>query len=406
MNAFVDQVSDLLAAGDYDAALDLVMSAAQPAAKELGLAQLALVRQDAAAASTHARRAIELGAGAPAHHFLAAATLASGDPQAAVDEARRAVALDASPRSRSSLGGVLLAAGRPGDAVAVLRQVVSETPDDPDALLNLATASARTGDYGEAIQQFARALQRRPADHRPVQNLIAMFAEVGKWLGALAALEMSRKGEPPADVAVALDLSAVHIIRTITGGKYPPAGMASDADDAINNLVANARRSPIGTRLTAARTLLELERVAEAQQLIADLDRAALPPPDRAQALYVDGFVAQQQRDTARALGLYEQALAADPRRVDAAVNATSLLLEDGSEGALAKIQGWIDRVVQMRRMTDPNLLYNEAVYLARSGRANDARDRLERILQITSGRGPAADRARRALEDLGRTGA
>lgn len=87
----------------------------------------------------------------------------------------------------------------------MLRQVVAEAPHDAEAQMNLATAASQTGDYGQAIESYSRAFDENPADIRPIQALLQMFAEVGKWLGAVAALELSRKGEPPPQVAVALD---------------------------------------------------------------------------------------------------------------------------------------------------------------------------------------------------------
>jgi tetratricopeptide (TPR) repeat protein len=404
MTSIVDQVAALLAAGDHEAAQRLVESAARPVDQELGRARLALARGDKAAGAAHARRALEHGGGAAAHHLLAAAALLSGNPDTAIAEARRAIGLDSSPASRASLGSILLAAGRFADCAAVLRQVVVEAPDDADAALNLGTALAKTGDYGDAIVYHARAFTQRPDDPRPIQNLMAMFAEIGRWLGALAALELSRQGEPPPDVAMTLDLVNLHIVRMVAGQKFPPPGMSEDADAAVKNLVAHAAAGPAAPRLIAARTLIDLDRVKEAAQITASIDRATLAPADRASLLYLDGYFAEQRRETISALQLYLQALDADPERVDAAINATSLLLEEPGTAPIPRVEEILGRVAPSRR-SDPHFLYTEASVHARAGRAAEARARLEQIVHASGGEGPHAIRAREALAELTRAG-
>lgn len=399
--SFVDQVGALLAAGDLAAAGQLVESVSG-VDQELGRAQLALARQDPKGGAQHAKRALELGGGAPAHHFLAAAKLFAGDPQGAVDEARKAVALDPSPRSRSSLGGILLAAGRAEDALSVLKQVVVETPDDAEAHVNLANAAIKTTDYGLAIQSYAKAFECRPADQKPIQQLVAMFIDLGKWMGAMAALEMSRTGEPPGDVAVALDLAGLHIVRQITGGKYPPAGMTDDADQPVRGLVNGAPARPVATRLIAARTLLDVDREAEAKQILGTIDRGNLTSEDRATVTYLDGYFAQQTGDRKRAIELYEQALTHDPKRIEAAINGSSLLLEDGSSDALERAAGLIAKIPALYR-ANPHVLYNEASIFARAGRGGEARAKLDQIVKTNAADSPHVARARQAIEELAR---
>lgn len=397
----VDQIGQLLAANDHDGAAALVASASG-AAQELGRAQLALSRQDLDAGTRHARRAIDLGAGAPGHHFLAIAKLLGGDADGAVDEARKAVGLDNSPRSRSSLGGVLLGAGRFTDALAVLRQVAAETPDDPDVHLNLGNAAAKTGDYAEAVAHYARAFQMRPTDQRPIQNLMGMYAELGRWLGAMAALDMSRQGSAqPPDIAVTLDLVNLHIVRLVSGGKYPPAGMTNDGDEAVRNLIAHAADRTVAQQIVIARTLLDFDRDEDAKLLVGKIDRSKATPADRASLYYLDALFVHEQ-DSGKAFELYVQALETDPTRVDAAVNAMSLLIDLNSPAALEGIPRLLAKVAPAQR-ANPDLLYNEAIYFVRTARPDDARTRLEKIVKH-HGNGPQGERARQALADLRRT--
>ena len=399
MTEMVDQVAKLLAAGDLQAANALV--AAQDAKNQaLGLAVLALHGNDAAGAVAHAERAFGLGAGAPALHYLALGKLASGQVDAAIDAARRAVALDASPRSRASLGSVLLLAKRPNDAVAVLRQVVSEEPTNFDAQLSLGMASAQVADFGEAMVAYSHAFNHRPSDARPIQGLILMFAEVGKWMGAMAALEMSRTGEPPPDVAVTLDLVMVHLLRQI-GGSFPQRDVSPDVDEAVDKLLGDAARRSPAVQLVVARTLLDLGRTSDVEKLVDRLGKIALPPSDKASLAFLRGVAAERGGDRATALTRYEEALAGDPERGDACANAISVLLGDGSPTAFARIGKLLDSVAQPLRTTLPELLMNEGVYLTRSGRANEAPAKFVRVLELTGGEGPVGALARQALDEL-----
>ena len=400
MSELADRVARLLSAGDEGGAEALVASSSdEPAAHALGLAVLALYRKDPAAID-HAERALKLGAGAPAHTYLAVAQLAAGRREAAVDHARKAVAGDGSLRNRSGLGGILLAVGRPADAAAVLRQVVSESPHDAEAQMNLATAASQTGDYGQAIESYARAFDENPADTRPIQALIQMFAEVGKWLGAVAALDLSRKGEPPPQVDAALDLVMLHLVRLISV-RFPKPGVGEDADLAVASAVKSARARGIGTQVVVARTLIEVGRTDDARELVAHLAGQAKSDQDRGHARYLEGFLAEKAGDSEGALLKYGQALAVDPFRVDACVNALSLLLENGSADALARIPGLVDQVPAATRSQHTELLFNHALYLSRVGEPGAARANLERIVQLTGGEGRMGMLAKRGLDEL-----
>ncbi|HLL21557.1 MAG TPA: tetratricopeptide repeat protein [Kofleriaceae bacterium] len=400
----MDRVAQRLAIGDTDGAAALTASyaATDPGAHELGRAALALHRRDTSTALQHVHRALAHGGGAVAHSYAAMAHLMAGDADAAVDHARKAVALDGSVRNRSSLGGVMLAVGRPADAAAVLKQVIAEHPRDHDALLNLATASSQLQDHGEAITYYARAFDVDPTDQRPIQNMLHMFAELGKWMGAVAALELSRKGDPPTDVAVALDLVMVHLVRLISV-KFPKPGTAEDADEAVGNLITHAQQRAPKTQLIAARTLVDFGRFDDAHRVMQRLAKIQLDDDDRANLAYLEGVIAEQARDRDAALAHYERALAGDPARSDAATNAISMLLEDGSPAALDRIGALVGAVDARAKHASASLLFNEAIYLTRIGRSADARTNLERMLQLTGGEGPMANMARQALADLGR---
>ena len=395
-----ERVARLLAAGDLEGAGKLVASleATQPVAHDLGYVSLALHKRDGSTALLFAHRAVERGAGALGEHYLALAHLQAGDPAAAIDAARRAVAQDPSPRSRAGFGTVLLAAARPRDAAAVLRQVVAESPRDVEALVNLATACAQLGDYAEAIRCYARAFDADPGNPRVIANLLGMFAELGKWLGALAALELSRKSEPPRELDLVFDVATLHLVRLVAE-KFPAPGVGGDPDRAVSSAITAAGSRSPRVQLAVARTLIELGRADEARPLVDGLGEAALDPPDRAALRFLQGVYARGAGDSARALELYGEALAADPGCAEACANATRVLLEDGSAAALERAGKLLD-AFPAEHVT-PDLLYNHAAYLARTGRPGDARARLERLLRVTGGAGRISQLARQALGEL-----
>ena len=160
----------------------------------------------------------------------------------------------------------------------------------------------------------------------------------------------------------------------------------------------------MATRLIAARTLIDVDRDAEAKQLLGTIERDGLPAEHQATMLYLDGYFAQESGDHKRAIELYDKALLLDGKRVEAAINASSLLLEDGSPAALERAAGLIDRVPATHRGSS-HLLYNQASLHARAGRTAEAKAALEQILESKAADSPHVARARLALDELARVG-
>ncbi len=403
MTELVDHLA-ALARRDPEAARAAVEALIAPAERALGEAVLAIYRQDPDAACGHAERARALGGGAPAAHYLSAAHAMRGDPERAIASARAAVVLDASPRSRAALGSLLLAGGHADEAAAVLRQVIADDPGHRDAHLNLATAAFQRADYGTAMAGYARAFELDPTDRAPIHNLMEMFAEVGKWLGAVAALELTREGtpSPPPGVGLALDLAMVELVEVIAS-KFPRAAAHAGADQTVARLVAQAAGRPPAMQLVIARALIDIERHAEAGKLVHALARRGEPlgSVDRGNLHHVEGLIAEREQNPVRAIDRHVRAVAADPSRVDACINATSLLLTDANPEALGRIAALLDQVAPAERAMHPGLLFNEAIYLLRSDRAGEARTRLLQLLQVTGGEGSIAAVARKALAEL-----
>lgn len=396
MEELVDSLAKLFAAGDVKGGNELIAAqSAEPTRRAMLSAVAAMYQRDADATIAFADQAIAGGAGAVAHQYAALGQLLAGDVQQAIDHARKAIGLDGRARYRGFLGSVLLQAKRWEDAAAVLRQVADEEPNNFDIQMSLGAASAQLGDYGEAIVRYSKSFEINPSDARPLQNLIGMFADVGRWLGASAALDLSRNGDPPPEVEVALDLCSLHITRLIAV-RFPKHGIADDVDKTVANAIEHSQRRSPAMQITVARTLIDLHRVDEARKIVDRLAKVQLEPQDRGHVCYLRGLLAEQKGDKRGAADLYAQALAADGQRIDALINASSLMLEandlDKLEQLFAGATPGAQRV--------PEVLLNQAVFLERRGKRAESRAQLERILELTKGEGPIAATARKALAE------
>jgi predicted Zn-dependent protease len=222
-------------------------------------------------------------------------------------------------------------------------------------------------------------------------------------MGAMAALDLSRQGEPPGEVSVALDLASLHIVRQITGGKYPPAGMTAEADEPVQGLIANAPGRPVASRLIAARTLLDLDREAEAKQLLAGIDRRTCGTEDRATLTYLDGLFAQQGGGPLAR----DRALCRGPRarsETDRGRDQRELAPPRGGHRGVDRARAAkLIVLVPPSHRGNSHLLYNEASLHARTGNVAEAKARLDQIIQRNAPDSPHVARAREALEQLAR---
>lgn len=380
------RLAGLVAAGDVDGAraLAAAVEAANPAA------------------ATLARKAIENFATDQALATQQAATLylLANEPARAISTARAALALGATVSTKSSIGGVLVAAGQFEEAFGLLKGVVEEAPNDRLAHQNLATAAFGIGNVEAAIAGYARAFDLDPTNVEPITSMIDMFAQLGKWLGALTAVGIARDGTPPTDVAIALDLSTMQILQNVLAD-YPRGAVDAEADRTVRSLVTNIKTRSPRAQLVAARAMVDIARVADARNLTQGVAKnQMLDPADRAELLYVEGLLAEHDDYRTTAVERYVKAISFDPTRVDAATNAVSMLLELGTSEALAQIGPLLDMLEPTARRSFAMLQFNEARYLHKLGRTGDARECLARVIALTGGRGDLAALARRAMEE------
>lgn len=402
----------LFAADDMNGAEALVGSftTSDPARHALGRAALCAHRKDADGCEAHARAALALRPADPAAlQYLAVAQLLRDRPGDAVAPLREA-AQSGSTRALGFLGNVLLGLGRLKEAEAIYLQILGREPDHVQALNGVGTARFKQHDLDGAVPYFARAWAARPSDSQPLRSLMNAYGDAGRALGALALLGITRDRHRDDQSRAALAMMHLHLTRMVLPA-FPPPGEISDADEAVTDVLeaVTASGQPLPVRLAAARALADYGRHTEAAGLLAAADPEApgLSASERGDLWYTRGLCAAARDDRQAALHAYTQAVAQDPQRWEAATNATSLLLleEDPGgripEGAQAQIQALLAQVPAAVRGTAPQLLFNEAVFLRRTGHGAEAARLAQRVVQATAGQGELAELARDLLHSL-----
>lgn len=381
-----ERLADLLVANDVHAARELAKALASEhaAASALGTAAL-----DPAEATTAPLR-------------IAALYLMGGNRPRAIEVARSALANDGSLEMRNAVGGIFTAAGNYIEACTLLSQVVAEAPRDRVARQNLATAAFGAGDIGTAVQSYAASFQLAPNDETSIHALMEMCATIGKWVGALSTLERCREGTPPPDVAVALDVANLQMM-TLAAGSFPTQGMDAPSDKLCRDIVERAARQSPEVRLAIARALARAGRFMEAGEVLDGITgRRVLTPSEHADVQYMCGLLAERDGYRSTALERYTKAVKADPRHVYAAINATSLLLQDDDDDVLPEVSAVLAEVDPELRAASAALAFNEARYLVRHADHEAARTCLQRTLALAGDNVSLADLAKRALAELG----
>jgi len=402
MEDLIERLERLFAAGERAQAIALIdgYETSDPARHALGHAALAAHDKDAVACARHAERAHALAPDDPmVLQCLAVAALMRGDREAAEGHAQSAVARGGGVRSLGWLANLQLGAGKAAAAEASYRQMLELAPGNVQALNGLGASRYKQQDLGDAVTAFARAFDRDPTDPKPIHSMMNMYGDAGRVLGAIALANLTRDRHPDEESQLAIDLMLLHLNHVLMGG-YPPPGAAPDADEAVAAVIRSANRRSASVRLGVARALIDCRRHGDAQQLLDTLE-PALAPVDAGNAAYVRGLIAQHAGNAAAALAAYEAAVIADPRRWDACCNALTLLLERGDAVALAHAGQLLGRIPAEIKGSAPQLLFNEAVYLHRVGRNDEARANIQRVIVATQGEGELSALALELLAEV-----
>lgn len=319
-------------------------------------ARTALARGDFAserAGLDHAARAVAVSPGsseAAMIHALAVATLelGHGAPPEALAQARNATdALARGEKAEVTALAAQLAMGLCADPVSVtaaqeqaLEAALAKRKPDPDVLALLARSALARGDAARAAAQAAKLAGIEKGPRAPL--LLARASLLRRAPEARAALEKVLATNP--------EILAAHL------------ELATLDEQAGNPAQASARLQP----------------------LVADAARGKLAPAERARALAMLGsIVSLDPARTAEADKLLSDAVAADPRTVDARVRLVLHRLRRGDPaGAVAATDPVAKGAVQR-----PELAAVRVRALALAGRALDAAQLADQALARTPGR-------------------
>ncbi len=170
---------------------------------------------------------------------------------------------DNAPLYQMRLGDAYYAKGDPQRALAAYQQAVSEGAPPPAAFRGLGNAQYALGRHAEAAQAYTQALSRDPLDGRAALHRAWARLALGEDRAALADLNRAIELAPP---SAALFLTRADLNRRL--------GARDAALDDYLAALDLTPADPIGL-YGAARTLLDLDRAAEALPLLERFAAAA-----------------------------------------------------------------------------------------------------------------------------------
>ncbi len=215
--------------------------------------------------------------------------------------------------------------GRLEAAESLYRQVLRRSPAHPRATYQLAQVLLATGRLREAQRGLERLARSHPQEAGVHCALGQLYRRIG--LETKAVFHLSRAAE------LVPDRLDVHLALISTCGE---TGRLTDAKRCADRAQRHfPDRFELPLQLGVA--CLAAGHVQDAAPL---LETAAARAPDSALALYNLGRLADEQRDTGRALELYRRAHALDPSFEPAAFNLSDMQLRTGQVSeALARFE-------------------------------------------------------------------
>jgi tetratricopeptide (TPR) repeat protein len=201
-----------------------------------------------------------------AHYNLALVLKRIDRVDDAIPEAERAVALDPRPEARLALGTLYTQRGDLGRAVTALEVAVNAAPRDAAAWLQLGTVLQARGDLSGAARALRRAIALRPATWSAHAALAAVLARAGDPAGARqASAEAEQRRDAERRTREAVVATAVGIARL-------DAGDARVASDRFRAAIAiDETYAPAHYHL--GRTLQQLGRIDDARAAFAIAQR-------------------------------------------------------------------------------------------------------------------------------------
>ncbi len=310
----------------------------------------------------------------------------------------------------------LLQAGRFGEALPLLDQVLTDVPDQPDALMFRAMAHSRLGDDAAAQADFEAASAHHPQRHAVLNNLGNHHQRAGRLDHAIEAyrdaltaapefadarlnlaLTLSQTDDfPAARLAIAdvLTRQPGHVLALNALGNLERRAGETEAARAAFDQALEADPDAVLPRIN--RGALQRE-TGELDASCADLRQACALAPNMAEAHAQLAHSLRTRMDVDGAERAYRRALSLAPRDPEYHADLASLLVEAGQgDTALIPLRQAIAAT------DDPRLHEVLARILLRSGQPDGARAAANAALA----RDPSAVQAAMVRSELGlRTG-
>lgn len=411
LEAFVDELSNIARSGDVYRALSMARRYADddPLRHHLGSAAVFAIAGQNEPCMEHAQAAYAM---APDRSVVlqqyAVAYMLVGDQENAERHARTALTSDDSVRSRRGLAHILLRRGKLDESQAMFQAILDLQPKNVQARNGLGLVHLRRGDQASALEHFATGYVSAPADPTSLRNVINMYVEAGWAIGAVALSRITRSGHHSDAVKVALDMMNVMISQQIAPD-FPGKNLITETEETIGGLLESSANLSRTVQLHIARMLFDAGHVSAVRTIVARLAELSAEPSakssmgrgERGDWLYLSGLLSERDGDNDAALERYSGALDADPRRWDACCNALTILLERDDDGAMAQAAALLAKVPPELKMFRHQLLFNEALYLRRIGKREEATRHCQIIVEMTGGRGQIGALAKQTLSEM-----
>jgi tetratricopeptide (TPR) repeat protein len=170
------------------------------------------------------------------HYNLAAALSMQKKYNEAINQLTRTLELNPEyPDAHNKMGMLLIAAGKPDEAITHLKQAL-ETGDNEETYANLGTAYQKTGKNELAIQNWAKALQLKPAQVGVLHKLAWALAT-----GENVTAEDANKAILYASNACELTTNKEPVLLDTLAAAYAAAGRFEDAITTANKALDIAK---------------------------------------------------------------------------------------------------------------------------------------------------------------------
>jgi tetratricopeptide (TPR) repeat protein len=249
---------------------------------------------------------------------LAQVYLAQGSLSLAIREGESAIEFNPQnvPALRT-LADAYILAGDAKRAQELLREVLALLPDDPIVHHRLGVVSRSQRRAAEAMAHFEQALEKNPKLMEALEQIVAILVSQGKVPQA-----RERVGRQ-----VAMNPQDPRFLNLL-GRVLVQSRNFSEAEATYKKAMVLDE-----ALLTTYANLGELyARQGKVQEAIREFETIAAKSPRQLSALTILGMLYEQQKDYARAIAKYEEALRVDARFAPAANNLAWLLIENGGD--------------------------------------------------------------------------